>query len=59
MANKPYRTGDRAPESGTFRVDSLVSGDSASNDDTEVVVEKGEQFPLSPSSNEAANWVKV
>ncbi|MDY0395079.1 YjzC family protein [Virgibacillus halophilus] len=59
MAKETYKTGEKAPENGTFKVDSLVSGSSSSQDNTEIQVEKGEQFPPSPSSNEAANWVKV
>lgn len=59
MANNKFKTGEKAPEGGTFKVDSLVSGGSANQDNTEVQVEEGEQFPPSPSSNEAAYWVKV
>ncbi|UOQ44961.1 YjzC family protein [Halobacillus salinarum] len=59
MAKETYKTGEKAHETGTYKVDSLVSGGSASQDNTEVKVEKGEQFPPSPSSNEAAHWVKV
>ncbi|MDY0404136.1 YjzC family protein [Virgibacillus sp. 179-BFC.A HS] len=60
MAKQTYKTGEKAPESGTFKVDSLVNGSSSSSgDNTEIQMEKGEQFPPSPSSNEAANWVKV
>ncbi|MGP4075993.1 YjzC family protein [Halobacillus sp. K22] len=59
MAQNTYKTGEKAPESGTYKVQSLVSGGSSSQDNTEVKVEKGEQFPPSPSSNEAAHWVKT
>ncbi|MGP4061109.1 YjzC family protein [Halobacillus litoralis] len=59
MANKKtYKTGEKAEENGTFKVESLVSGGSTANDNTEIKLEKGEQFPPSPSSNEAAHWVK-
>ncbi|ASF38120.1 MAG: YjzC family protein [Halobacillus sp.] len=58
MAQNTYKTGEKAPESGTYKVQSLVSGGS-NQDNTEVKVEKGEQFPPSPSSNEAAHWVKT
>ncbi|SFJ29605.1 YjzC-like protein [Halobacillus dabanensis] len=54
-----YKTGEKAEQSGTYKVDSLVSGGSTENDDTEIKLEEGEQFPPSPSSNEAAHWVKV
>lgn len=58
--NNTYKTGEKAPESGTYKVQSLVSGSSSSSqDNTEIKVEKGEQFSPSPSSNEAAHWKKV
>ncbi|MFD2924541.1 YjzC family protein [Halobacillus naozhouensis] len=57
--NQTYKTGEKAPESGKYKVQSLVNGGSSNQDDTEVKVEEGEQFPPSPSSNDAANWVKV
>lgn len=57
--NQTYKTGEKVPESGTFKVKSLVNGGSTNQDNTEIRVEEGEQFPPSPSSNEAANWVKV
>jgi YjzC-like protein len=60
MANKKtYKTGEKAEENGTYKVDSLINGNSSGKDDTEIKIEQGEQFPPSPSSNEAANWVKV
>ncbi|GIO25014.1 YjzC family protein [Oceanobacillus sp. J11TS1] len=59
MADNKYKTGENAPESGKFKVDSLVNGGSSSNDNTTINIEKGEQFPPSPSSNEAAYWVKA
>jgi hypothetical protein len=57
--NTTYKTGEKAPENGTFKVDSLVSGNSSENDTTKIDIEKGEQFPPSPSSNEAAYWTKA
>ncbi|GIN69638.1 hypothetical protein J14TS2_01130 [Bacillus sp. J14TS2] len=57
MADK-YKTGENVPESGKFKVDSLVNGNSH-NDGTAIDIEKGEQFPPSPSSREAAFWVKA
>lgn len=57
MADK-YKTGEKAPESGKYKVDSLVNGNSH-NDDTKIDIEKGEQFPPSPTSHDAAYWVKA
>ncbi|MDH5140541.1 MULTISPECIES: YjzC family protein [Staphylococcus] len=57
--NNSYKTGEKAPESGTYKVHSLASGNSSNQDNTEIEVEKGEQFPPSPSSNEAAYWEKA
>ncbi|MCY1039621.1 YjzC family protein, partial [Staphylococcus nepalensis] len=45
--NTTYKTGEKAPENGTFKVDSLVSGNSSENDTTKIDIEKGEQFPPS------------
>ncbi|WP_087973554.1 YjzC family protein [Oceanobacillus rekensis] len=59
MADNKLKTGEKAPESGEYKVDSLVSGGSSSNDDTTINIDKGDQFPPSPSSNEAAYWVKA
>ncbi|MFZ4453691.1 YjzC family protein [Salibacterium aidingense] len=59
MAENMFKTGEKAPESGNYKVHSLVSGGSSNQDDTEVRVEEGEQLPPSPSSNEAAYWVKA
>lgn len=55
MAEK-YKTGEKTPESRKFKVDSLVNG--GSRDNTTIDIEKGESFPPSPSSNDAAYWVK-
>ncbi|PWU68784.1 MULTISPECIES: YjzC family protein [Gracilibacillus] len=60
MANKQtYKTGEKAPESGLFKIDSLVNEGSTNEGDTEIRLEEGEQFPPSPSSNKAVNWVKA
>ncbi|GGB38512.1 YjzC family protein [Virgibacillus dakarensis] len=59
MADNKYKTGETAPESGKFKVDSLVNSGSSIDDNTKIDMEKGEQFPPSPSSNEAAYWVKA
>ncbi|MFD2629458.1 YjzC family protein [Oceanobacillus kapialis] len=57
MATK-FKTGENAPESGKYKVDSLVNGGST-NDEATIDIEQGEQFPPSPSSNDAAYWVKA
>ncbi|MFC7319714.1 YjzC family protein [Halobacillus campisalis] len=59
MADNKFKTGEKAPESGKYKVSTLVSGGPASQDNTEIKLEKGEQFPPSPSKNEAAYWVKA
>ena len=59
MADNKFKTGEKAPESGEFKVDSLVNSGSGNNDNTTISIEKGEQFPPSPSSNEAVYWVKA
>lgn len=59
MANQKFKTGEKAQESGTYKVDSLVNGQSSTQDNSEIKLEKGEQFPPSPSSNEAVYWVKA
>jgi len=58
MAYK-FKTGEKAPESGKYKVDHLVNGNNSSDDDTAIDIEEGEQFPPSPSSNDAAYWVKA
>ncbi|WP_042225118.1 YjzC family protein [Oceanobacillus manasiensis] len=58
MATNKFKTGENAPESGKYKVDSLVNGGSSS-DDTTIDIEQGEQFPPSPSDNDAAYWVKA
>lgn len=59
MANQKYKTGEKVQENGTYKVDSLVSGGSSNQDNTEIEIKKDEPFPPSPSSNEAVYWVKV
>ncbi|SFG21040.1 hypothetical protein SAMN05216353_1287 [Halobacillus alkaliphilus] len=58
MANNQFKTGEKAPESGNYKVDKLVSGNNKSSDNTEISLNEGDQFPPSPSENEAAYWVK-
>ncbi|MFG6147690.1 YjzC family protein [Halobacillus sp. B23F22_1] len=55
--NKQYKTGEKAPESGKYKVDKLQNGNS-SQDNTTINLNEGDQFPPSPSENEAAYWVK-
>lgn len=59
MANQEWKTGEKAPESGTYKVKSLVNGGSSSSDNTEIQLNEGDQFPPSPSENEAAYWEKA
>ncbi|MFC4556764.1 YjzC family protein [Virgibacillus kekensis] len=58
MTNKQYKTGEKASESGKYKVDKLVNGNT-SGDNTEIDMNEGDSFPPSPSENEAAYWVKV
>lgn len=59
MADKErYKTGQKAPASGTYKVDSLVHGEKA-RDELDIKIEAGEQFPPSPTSHDAATWVKA
>lgn len=59
MANNKHKTGEKAPEGGTYKVESLVNGGDASKDDTSIKLEKGEQFPPSTETGEAAYWTKT
>jgi hypothetical protein len=58
MANEQYKTGEKAPESGNYKVNQLVNGNS-STDNSEINLSEGDQFPPSPGENEAAYWVKA
>jgi hypothetical protein len=55
--NKQFKTGEKAPESAKYKVDKLQNGN-GSQDNTEIHLNEGDQFPPSPSENEAAYWVK-
>ncbi|MCJ8008350.1 YjzC family protein [Lederbergia wuyishanensis] len=55
--SKRYKTGENAPESGKYKVDGPVHGDSE-HEDTTIDMEEGNQFPPSPNSHEAVYWVK-
>ncbi|TMW71205.1 YjzC family protein [Alteribacter natronophilus] len=57
MADKQFKTGEKAPESGNYKVDQLESGNKA-DDNTEISLNEGDQFPPSPSEGKAAYWVK-
>ncbi|GGF26732.1 MULTISPECIES: YjzC family protein [Halobacillus] len=57
MANKQYKTGEKAPESGKYKVDQLVNG-KKSEDHAEINLNEGDQFPPSTTESEAAYWVK-
>ncbi|MCF3942810.1 YjzC family protein [Oceanobacillus alkalisoli] len=41
MADNAFKTGEKAPESGAFKVDRLVNGGSENNDNTTITMEKG------------------
>lgn len=58
MVNQEFKTGEKAPESGTYKVKNLVNSSNASSDNTEIQLNEGDQFPPSPSENEAAYWEK-
>lgn len=53
-----YKTGEKAPESGKYRVQSLVHGEKR-EDESEIDMEAGDQFPPSPTSHDAAYWEKA
>ncbi|MCP3033322.1 YjzC family protein [Halobacillus sp. A1] len=57
MAKKQFKTGEKAPQTGKYKVDELVNG-KKSQEKTEINLNKGDQFPPSPSESEAAYWVK-
>ncbi|CCG44757.1 general stress protein [Halobacillus halophilus DSM 2266] len=56
-SNQQFKTGEKAPESGNYKVDKLVNGNKSDNN-KEISLSEGDQFPPSPSENEAAYWVK-
>ncbi|MCP3028442.1 YjzC family protein [Halobacillus sp. A5] len=58
MANKQYKTGEKAPATGTYKVDQLVNG-KKSQDKNEINLSEGDQFPPSTTESEAAYWVKI
>ncbi|MGP4077755.1 YjzC family protein [Halobacillus sp. K22] len=55
---KQFKTGEKAPEKGTYKVDSLVNG-TASKSQQLIELNEGDQFPPSPSDSDAAYWVKT
>lgn len=59
MAKKQqFKTGEKAPENGTYKVDSLVNGNSSKSKQS-IEMKEGDQFPPSPADNDAAYWVKT
>ncbi|WP_341853318.1 YjzC family protein [Halobacillus karajensis] len=56
--DKQYKIGEKAAESGKYKVDSLVNGNSSKDKQT-IELNQGDQFPPSPADNEAAYWVKI
>ncbi|SFG32052.1 hypothetical protein SAMN05216353_13432 [Halobacillus alkaliphilus] len=56
--SKQFKTGEKAPETGTYTVDSLVNGNASKNKKS-IELNEGDQFPPSPSDNDAAYWVKT
>ncbi|WP_074736275.1 YjzC family protein [Halobacillus karajensis] len=48
----------KPPESGTYKVDSLVNGNTSKSKQS-IKLNEGEQFPPSPSDNDAAYWIKT
>ncbi|MGP4076134.1 YjzC family protein [Halobacillus sp. K22] len=59
MENTTYKTGESVPEDGTYKVVSRVDGGELNKDDTEIMIEKGQKFPNSPSTDKEANWTKA
>ncbi|UOQ45976.1 YjzC family protein [Halobacillus salinarum] len=61
MADR-FKTGEKAPESGTYEFDGLTDGRKNSNptdEETQIKLESGETFPPLRSSKESAYWKKV
>ncbi|AQQ54731.1 YjzC family protein [Planococcus lenghuensis] len=62
MANQErFKTGEVAPESGKYVFDSYMNDEDAEqpdSDEGELDMDKGDQFPPTPSTNKAAYWVK-
>ncbi|MFG6119875.1 YjzC family protein [Thalassobacillus sp. B23F22_16] len=59
MSEERYQTGDKAPETGQYRFDSLVEGFSQQQENKVIRVAQDEQFPGAPESGKSAYWVRV
>ncbi|AKG04925.1 MULTISPECIES: YjzC family protein [Salimicrobium] len=53
-----YKTGEKAPLPGTYKIDGLVNG-YVCEDNAMVEMALGDTFPPAPSEQEAAYWVKA
>ncbi|SFJ67968.1 YjzC-like protein [Halobacillus dabanensis] len=61
MADR-YKTGEKAPEAGTYEFDGLVDGrkkDNVTEDEKQIELSNGDTFPPLRSSKEAAYWKKA
>lgn len=60
MADR-YKTGEQAPEAGTYEFDGLVDGqnDNVTEDEKHIELSNGDTFPPLRSSKEAAYWKKA
>ncbi|MBN8236314.1 YjzC family protein [Halobacillus kuroshimensis] len=61
MADR-FKTGEKAPEKGTYQFDGLVDGGSENDvteDEKHIELENGDQFPPIRSNKEAAYWKKA
>ncbi len=58
-----FKTGEEAPESGKYKFDGFTEGDSSdanlSENEKVLDMEKGDRFPLLPSDNKGAYYVKA
>ncbi|MGP4062426.1 YjzC family protein [Halobacillus litoralis] len=60
MADR-YKTGEQAPQAGTYAFDGLVDGrkkDNVTEDEKHIELSNGDTFPPLRSSKEAAYWKK-
>ncbi|PYZ91953.1 general stress protein [Salipaludibacillus keqinensis] len=60
MTNR-YKTGEKAPENGTYKFDGLTDGRKKSNatdEEAQIELKNGQTFPPLRSSQEAAYWKK-
>ncbi|WP_078595804.1 YjzC family protein [Evansella clarkii] len=59
MAKNKFKTGEKAPETGKYKVDELVNGGSPSGVIEEISLQEGDQFPPSPGDQDAVYWVRA